>query len=719
MSRSSVARKWKTGNQFFTNDGLSRTRQVSRQAFEQSPFPSDGSETPVHLPITKSARQPRDQPDKYECAFPSNGDRVEIAKIPQNKSGPIGYIASPSVQELRKAFDQVRENQKLQGHLQFEYSKSGNRNNALEIAVGYPRSLVQVDSNFGAFEQEIDNSQGSLCAQSTPNVSGFRTSAFTNFNGIQAKTGNAYKVENNRVEVDDRGVALHWENNLLELDAQNDIISRLAVTIHANTLVDEKLADRGSIYISHAYCAAIRLDNPVANGGLCRLYQTILLAAYEATLLAGVLNYVSGGSNRVFLTALGATDKKSQVHLIQAAIETVLEDFADLDLRVTFVDPTETNAYSDWGKRRSTGIVDDVVAVGNRRRTIERFPDLAKQLKLQLPNNNRQSCYIDSVLAALFTDPSYYLQSMWRSLDNEFGHGVRELRESMVNGGARLDTCDNFRRLMSRFEGGEFNRDVPNDPGEFLSYLLARYGNNSARVLQQNFKKKDGMFEPCGIIRMERATIFSTLSNAQVYLSDSDIGRGVIESLGVLSEESKFFHETGRQTEPMETKSIRKFMVNKWERVKRLDIAGYDEPLGTSTVIYLARVLVHTPYVIILIDHTAPVVLQRGPRVGDGEFVSRFVDVLEHIFIGGKEFRFHAAVMSKIGHYTCWFQYGRDHKYYRYDDALRNKLIEIGDFKALKAYKEGRVTLDTHANILFYSPIRESREEIDAFFAAA
>ena len=84
----------------------------------------------------------------------------------------------------------------------------------------------------------------------------------------------------------------------------------------------------------------------------CNLAQLILVAAYEATLLAAVLNYYSGGTNRVYLTALGSDDTKVQAHLVKEAIETVLPKFTHHGLDIYFVDPSPT-IYESWGRSLS------------------------------------------------------------------------------------------------------------------------------------------------------------------------------------------------------------------------------------------------------------------------------------------------------------------------------------------------------------------------------
>ena len=84
----------------------------------------------------------------------------------------------------------------------------------------------------------------------------------------------------------------------------DDLRGRVRVGLHADVEVTDQAASGGTV--SQIFCSAL----PVAYSGhpssaWARFASLILEAAYEATLLAGVLNADRGASDRVLLTRLG------------------------------------------------------------------------------------------------------------------------------------------------------------------------------------------------------------------------------------------------------------------------------------------------------------------------------------------------------------------------------------------------------------------------------
>ena len=97
--------------------------------------------------------------------------------------------------------------------------------------------------------------------------------------------------------------------------------------------------------VSQVFCSAL----PVAYGRVAQPHwrdfaQLVLDAAYEATLLAGVLNNRQGGSNIVLLTLLGGGAFGNAPEWIQTAIRRALEKAQDhhLDVRlISFGQPSQ------------------------------------------------------------------------------------------------------------------------------------------------------------------------------------------------------------------------------------------------------------------------------------------------------------------------------------------------------------------------------------------
>ena len=90
--------------------------------------------------------------------------------------------------------------------------------------------------------------------------------------------------------------------------------------------------------VSQIFCSAL----PIAYSGLpapawSSFARLILEAAYEATLLAGMLNAVRGGSNRVLLTRLGGGAFGNDDAWIDGAMLWALQRAAEYDLDVVIV----------------------------------------------------------------------------------------------------------------------------------------------------------------------------------------------------------------------------------------------------------------------------------------------------------------------------------------------------------------------------------------------
>ncbi|WP_157268955.1 hypothetical protein [Azohydromonas aeria] len=111
----------------------------------------------------------------------------------------------------------------------------------------------------------------------------------------------------------------------------------LRIGLHGDVEVTDAMQSPGPL-VTQAYCSAM----PVAYGDppskawepLARL---VLEAAYEATLLAGVLNARRGASRRVLLTRLGGGAFGNDPAWISAAIERALACVAGQDIEVLTV----------------------------------------------------------------------------------------------------------------------------------------------------------------------------------------------------------------------------------------------------------------------------------------------------------------------------------------------------------------------------------------------
>lgn len=128
-----------------------------------------------------------------------------------------------------------------------------------------------------------------------------------------------------------------------EIDA---LRAKLRIGLHSDVEVTEVLGAQPGPLLSQAFCSAL----PVGYSSIPRpawepFARLILEAAYEATMLCGVLNLARGGSNKVLLTSLGGGAFGNDERWIHDAIVRALESFKDvaLDVRlISFGEPSQT-----------------------------------------------------------------------------------------------------------------------------------------------------------------------------------------------------------------------------------------------------------------------------------------------------------------------------------------------------------------------------------------
>lgn len=131
-------------------------------------------------------------------------------------------------------------------------------------------------------------------------------------------------------------------------DAASDLAGRLRIGLHQDVEVTDAASLPGPS-VSQAFASAL----PVAYGRLPAPYwtafaQLVLDAAYEATLLAGVLNARRGGSNIVLLTLLGGGAFGNPPEWIHAAIQKAVRKVLDhpLDIRMVSYGPASSELRS-------------------------------------------------------------------------------------------------------------------------------------------------------------------------------------------------------------------------------------------------------------------------------------------------------------------------------------------------------------------------------------
>ena len=134
----------------------------------------------------------------------------------------------------------------------------------------------------------------------------------------------------------------------LDPPSASDLAGRLRIGLHHDVEVTDAEHLPGPL-VSQAFASAL----PVAYGRVPAPHweafaQLVLDAAYEATLLAGVLNARRGGSNTVLLTLLGGGAFGNATQWIHAAIEKALRKVQDhpLDVRLVSYGPASAELRS-------------------------------------------------------------------------------------------------------------------------------------------------------------------------------------------------------------------------------------------------------------------------------------------------------------------------------------------------------------------------------------
>jgi len=90
--------------------------------------------------------------------------------------------------------------------------------------------------------------------------------------------------------------------------------------------------------VSQIYCSALPISyNYYNKDELEKFAKIILEAAYEATICAGILNYLKTGNNRLYLTLLGGGAFGNRIEWIIEAIEKTLKKYSNSGLDIKIV----------------------------------------------------------------------------------------------------------------------------------------------------------------------------------------------------------------------------------------------------------------------------------------------------------------------------------------------------------------------------------------------
>jgi len=281
----------------------------------------------------------------------------------------IGSFEMPSLGELRQ---RVTEGSGAAGRLRVSIVTGDVRQ--MHQRPEYAGALFQVASQFNALEMvgpnvtpedgvtryEHDRTQGPACAMAAGAATIYRNyfapvgdqigqTASRQLNSLQevgerlsdslgCAVSDLWEMRDGYALATQRGLELISEHlNQLSAADRRMLSGRLRIGLHHDVEVTDAPTLPGPL-VSQAFCSAL----PVAYGRVPQHHweafaRLILNAAYEATLLTGVLNARRGKSNIVLLTSLGGGAFGNATQWIQDAMAQALDLMSDHDLDVRLV----------------------------------------------------------------------------------------------------------------------------------------------------------------------------------------------------------------------------------------------------------------------------------------------------------------------------------------------------------------------------------------------
>ena len=279
------------------------------------------------------------------------------------KAHRCGTLETPTLAELR---ERVHSDESTSGRLSLHEVVADVQQ--LHTDKANAGSLFQVASQFNLLEMvapdvrpedgvsryAYDHTQGPACAIAAGAGTIYRN-YFVECNGrtgqsadnqidCLADIGAALHNKNNRLWQMRNGYALASREGLHEINdklkaASESEIDALRKLLRIGIQWDTEVTlDNTGHLVTQAYCSALPvayLKHPPELWS--RFAQLILEAAYEATVCAGVLNFLKGNNNKIYLTLLGGGVFGNEPKWITKAIFRALQRYKTRDIEVCIV----------------------------------------------------------------------------------------------------------------------------------------------------------------------------------------------------------------------------------------------------------------------------------------------------------------------------------------------------------------------------------------------
>jgi hypothetical protein len=299
---------------------------------------------------------------------------VEWKALKSHRNGKVlvcGQLETPTLAELRERVHasghkggkiSVRE---VVANVQHLHTTASNAGSLFQVASQF--NLLEMVSpsvtpEHGVGIYEHDHTQGPACAIAAGAgtiyrnyfaiVNGQTGQSASNQIDCLADIGAALGNSANRLWEMRNGYALASQSGLAEiahrLHASNEseldgLRQLLRIGIQWNTQVT--LHDSKHT-VSQAYCSALPVAYSHHASHLWAAFARLVLdAAYEATICTAILNAISNGNNRLFLTLLGGGAFGNEIDWILGGIQRALNLYKHVDLDVAIVSYGSSNHY--------------------------------------------------------------------------------------------------------------------------------------------------------------------------------------------------------------------------------------------------------------------------------------------------------------------------------------------------------------------------------------
>lgn len=296
----------------------------------------------------------------------------ELLKSNANgKEYVCGLLEIPSLAELR---NRVARSESNSGQLSVREAIVDVKQ--LHVEKTNAGSLFQVASQFNLLEMispnvtpeqgidryEYDRTQGPACAIAAGAGTIYRN-YFANVNGKIGQTSNnqidcladigeSLGNSDNHLWEMRNGYALASEKGLIEITNKiksateseiDDLRKLLRIGIQWDT---EVTLNNSKHKVTQAYCSALPVAYSMQPADLWAGFARIVLeASYEATICAGILNFLKTGNNKVYLTLIGGGAFGNKRTWIISAINRSLNLYKHFGLDVIIVSHGRSNSY--------------------------------------------------------------------------------------------------------------------------------------------------------------------------------------------------------------------------------------------------------------------------------------------------------------------------------------------------------------------------------------